>query len=77
MTRLRIRTLLIALLLLVPVRFTIAQTLTSATVVGTIKDPGGAVLPQVTVHIRQPETTAVATTLSGKTGVRNWSSLAG
>jgi len=68
MTRLRIRTLLITLLLLVPVRFTIAQTLTSATVVGTVKDPGGAVLPQVTVNIRQPETNAVFTSLSGKSG---------
>jgi len=68
MTRLKFRTLLIALLLIVPVRDMFTQTLTSATVVGTVKDPGGALLPQVTVHIRQPETNAIATTLSGKSG---------
>jgi len=68
MTRLKFRTLLIALLLIVPVRHIFAQTLTSATVVGTVKDPAGALLPQVTVHIRQPETNSIATTVSGKAG---------
>ena len=69
MTSLRIRVFLFVLLsFIVPVRFNLAQTLTSATVVGTVKDSGGAVLPQVTVRIRQPETNSVSTTVSGATG---------
>ncbi len=69
MTSIRIRTILFVLLVFItPVRFNFAQTLTSATVVGTVKDSSGAVLPQVTVHIRQPETNSLSTTVSGATG---------
>ncbi|MBB6145052.1 hypothetical protein HNQ77_003008 [Silvibacterium bohemicum] len=56
------------LLVISPVRFLIAQTLTSATVVGTIKDSSGAVVTSATVRIRQPDTDAVSTTISESTG---------
>jgi hypothetical protein len=60
---------LFALLLLIsPVRVLIAQTLTSATVVGVVRDSSGAVVPSATVRIRQPETDAVSTTVSESTG---------
>ena len=55
-------------LLILPVRTLIAQTLTSATVVGTVRDSSGAVIPSATVRIRQPETDAVSTTVSESTG---------
>ncbi len=45
-----------------------AQTLTSATVVGTVRDPSGAVVAAATVRIRQPETAAASTTVSGSSG---------
>jgi hypothetical protein len=46
----------------------LAQTLTSATVVGTVRDTTGAVVPGATVSIRQPETDALSTTVSGSAG---------
>jgi hypothetical protein len=45
-----------------------AQTLTSATVVGTVKDSSGAVVPSATIRIRQPETNAGSATVSGDAG---------
>jgi hypothetical protein len=69
MTSTRFRRLLFALFLSVlPLRFSIAQTLTSATVVGTVRDTSGAVIPSATVRIRQPETDAVSTTVSESNG---------
>ncbi|MFT4113353.1 carboxypeptidase regulatory-like domain-containing protein [Silvibacterium sp.] len=64
----KIPTLLLVLLLLSSVRSLIAQTLTSATVVGVVKDSSGAVVPGVTVRIRQPQTDAISTTVSGSAG---------
>jgi hypothetical protein len=69
MTSLRNRMFLFVLFLLIaPARILFGQTLTSATVVGTVHDSSGAVLPQVTVRIRQPDTNAVSTTVSGEAG---------
>jgi hypothetical protein len=63
------RGLLLAVLLpLLPWHKGAAQTLTSATVVGTVRDASGAVIPSATVQIRQPETDAVSTTTSESTG---------
>jgi hypothetical protein len=45
-----------------------AQTLTSATVVGTVRDSTGAAVAGATVHIRQPDTGAASTTVSGASG---------
>ncbi len=56
------------LFFIVPVCNLKAQTLTSATVVGTVRDSSGAVVPDVTVRIRQPETDAISTTVSGSSG---------
>ncbi len=69
MTSIQLRTFFFALLLMVlPFRPSIAQTLTSATVVGTVRDSSGAVVPSATIRIRQPETDAVSTTVSESTG---------
>ena len=69
MTSIKLRTFFFALLLMVlPFRPSIAQTLTSATVVGTVRDSSGAVVPSATIRIRQPETDAVSTTVSESTG---------
>lgn len=63
------RGLLLAILLaILPWHKGAAQTLTSATVVGTVRDASGAVIPSATVQIRQPETDAVSTTTSESTG---------
>ena len=63
------RRLALALLLFIsPVPHLNAQTLTSATVVGTIKDSTGAVVPNATVRIRQPETDSISTTITGASG---------
>jgi len=56
------------LLFLFPVANLTAQTLTSATVVGTVRDSSGAAVPAAKVRIRQPETDAVSTTVSGSSG---------
>ena len=65
----RFRRLAFALLLFsLPVQRLIAQTLTSATVVGTVTDSTGAVVPNATVHIRQPETDSTSTTVTGASG---------
>jgi protocatechuate 3,4-dioxygenase beta subunit len=65
----KFRRLALALLLSsLPVSQLIAQTLTSATVVGTVKDATGAVVPNATVRIRQPETDAISTTVTGASG---------
>ena len=56
------------LLFILPVCNLKAQTLTSATVVGTVRDSSGAVVPAATVRLRQPETDAVSTTVSGSAG---------
>jgi hypothetical protein len=54
------RLLLIGLLFLIwPVSNLQAQSLTSATVVGTVRDSSGAVVQAATVRIRQPQTDAV------------------
>jgi len=45
-----------------------AQTLTSATVVGTVRDSSGAVVQGANVNIRQPQTDAISTTVSGNSG---------
>jgi hypothetical protein len=63
------RLLLIGLLFFIwPVSNLHAQTLTSATVVGTVRDSTGAVVQGATVSIRQPQTDAVTTTVSGNSG---------
>src|SRR3984957_19661989 len=62
------RLLLFGLLSFLPVASLIAQTLTSATVVGTVLDSSGAAVQAATVRIRQPETNAVSTTISGSAG---------
>src|SRR6202789_907835 len=65
----KISALLFAFFLFVlPVPFIFGQTLTSATVVGTVRDTSGAVLAGATVRIRQPQTDAISTTVSGSTG---------
>jgi Carboxypeptidase regulatory-like domain/TonB-dependent Receptor Plug Domain len=69
MTSIQLRRFFFALLLMVlPFRPSISQTLTSATVVGTVRDSSGAVVPSATIRIRQPETDAVSTTVSESTG---------
>jgi len=60
--------LLVLLLLLTPATSIFSQTLTSATVVGTVRDSTGAVIPNATVRIRQLETDAISTTVSGTAG---------
>jgi Carboxypeptidase regulatory-like domain/TonB-dependent Receptor Plug Domain len=45
-----------------------AQTLTSATVVGTVRDSTGAAVQGAKIQIRQPDTGAVSTTVSGSSG---------
>jgi hypothetical protein len=60
--------LLALLVLLFSVATLHAQTLTSATVVGTVRDSSGAVIPGATVRIVQPETSAVSNTVSGSSG---------
>jgi Carboxypeptidase regulatory-like domain/TonB-dependent Receptor Plug Domain len=63
------RRLVLALLLLtLPVRNSIAQTLTSATVVGTVTDSSGAIVPGVTVTIKQPETYSSSKTTTDSVG---------
>jgi hypothetical protein len=63
------RRLALALLLFSsPVPHLNSQTLTSATVVGTIKDLTGAVVAHATVRIRQPETDSISTTITGASG---------
>jgi Carboxypeptidase regulatory-like domain len=52
----------------VPVCNLKAQTLTSATVVGTVRDSSGAVVAGATIRIRQPETAAISSTVSGTSG---------
>src|ERR1700744_331224 len=65
----KIPTLLLTFFLLaLPVHSIFGQTLTSATVVGTVKDTSGAVLAGATVRIRQPQTDAISTTVAGSTG---------
>lgn len=56
------------LVFILPVCNLKAQTLTSATVVGTVEDSTGAAVPGATVRIRQPDTGAVSTTISGSSG---------
>jgi hypothetical protein len=69
MTSNQLRRLLLALLLLsLPVLHLAGQTLTSATVVGTVTDSTGAIIPGATVQIRQPETDAVSKTTSDASG---------
>jgi hypothetical protein len=70
MTSIQFRRLpLIGLLFFIwPVSNLHAQTLTSATVVGTVRDSSGAVVQAATVRIRQPQTDAVSTTVSGSAG---------
>jgi Carboxypeptidase regulatory-like domain/TonB-dependent Receptor Plug Domain len=69
MTSATVRRLLLALLFLFsPVHHLPSQTLTSATVVGTVTDSSGAVVPGATVRILQPETDATRTAISGSTG---------
>jgi hypothetical protein len=69
MTSLRLHALSASLFLLIlPATRLHAQTLTSATVVGTVTDSSGAVVPGATVQIRQPETDAVSNTVTGSTG---------
>jgi hypothetical protein len=60
--------LLASLIVFSPVNHLIAQTLTSATVVGTITDSTGAVVAHAIVRIRQPETDAISTTVTGASG---------
>lgn len=70
MSSLRLRALLVPLsLLTLPAMSFHAQTLTSATVVGTVTDSSGAVVQGATVTIRQPETDAVTKTVTGTSGV--------
>ena len=58
------RKLLFALLLVaLPFHPSVAQTLTSATVVGTVRDSSVAVIPSATIRIRQPETEIEGTTV--------------
>ena len=57
---------LLIALLTIPHLF--AQTLTSATVVGIVTDSTGAVVANATLTIRQPETDAVSTTITGPSG---------
>src|SRR6202021_245386 len=65
----KISTLLFAFFLFaLPVRSIFGQTLTSATVVGTVRDTSGAVFAGATVRIRQPQTDSISTTVSGSTG---------
>lgn len=69
MTPSTLRRLLLALLVLVSsANYVIGQTLTSATVVGTVIDSSGAVVPGAAVRIRQPETDAVRVATSGASG---------
>ncbi len=65
----KFRKLLFALLLFsLPIRYLTGQTLTSATVVGTVTDSSGAIVSGASVRIRQPETDAVSTTTTGSDG---------
>jgi Carboxypeptidase regulatory-like domain len=69
MTSTTLRRLLLTLLFFFsPAHRLISQTLTSATVVGTVTDSSGAVVAGATVRIRQPETDAVRTATSGSSG---------
>jgi hypothetical protein len=69
MTSIQFRRLFFALLLVIlPFRLSVSQTLTSATVVGTVRDSTGAVIPSAIIRIRQPETDAVTSTVSESTG---------
>jgi hypothetical protein len=56
------------LIFFLPMRNSIAQTLTSATVVGIITDPEGAIVSGATVSIKQPETDAVTRTTTDSSG---------
>jgi hypothetical protein len=68
-TKLRRHPLFILLLLfLMPVRYVSAQTLTSATVVGAVRDNSGAVVPGASVQILQSDTGALSKTLSDSAG---------
>jgi Carboxypeptidase regulatory-like domain/TonB-dependent Receptor Plug Domain len=62
------RLLLVLLLFAFPAQNLIAQTLTSATVVGTVTDPGGAIVPGANVSIKQPETNAISKTTTDSSG---------
>lgn len=62
------KTLLVLLFLLAPVNAIVSQTLTSATIVGTVRDSTGAVVLNATVRIRQLETGAISTTISEAAG---------
>ena len=69
MTSILFRRLLLAFLLLsLPGQYLAAQTLTSATVVGTVTDSSGAVVVGATVSIRQPETDAVSKATTDSAG---------
>ncbi len=63
----RSRTLLLASLLSPPLAIS-AQTLTSATVVGTVTDQSGAAVPGARVRIRQTETDSSSEAISGSAG---------
>src|SRR5580698_4023175 len=69
MTSIVLRRLLLAFLLLFfPGRHLAAQTLTSATVVGTVTDSSGAIVTGAAVSIRQPETDAVSKATTDSAG---------
>ena len=69
MTLSRLYRLIFALLIsLLTIPYLVAQTLTSATIVGIVTDSTGAVVPNATLTIRQPETDAVSTTITGPSG---------
>ena len=55
-------------LLLFSPKYSYGQTLTSATIVGTVSDTSGAVVANADVSILQKDTGAVRTTKTGKNG---------
>ncbi len=67
-TRILSLAILLALNVMSPARNLISQTLTSATIVGTVKDSSGALVQNAAVNIRQPETDATSTTVTNASG---------
>lgn len=63
-----VRRLLLLSTISVPATVTSSQTLTSATVVGTVVDQSGAAVAGAAIRIRQPETDASSSAVSGSAG---------
>jgi hypothetical protein len=62
------RALILIMLLASLTKEVVGQTLTSATIVGTVSDSSGAFVPHANVRITQAETEVVRTTTTGDSG---------